>query len=78
MKQIPLQTEPVIPVTLEIDLDRAKNGDPCTETITVQCHGYIYESDGEITLFRAEAGALKIIAGYRCVLSYRELEASNS
>ena len=41
-----LQIETVFPITLEIDLVRAKNGEPSTETITVQCHGYIYEADG--------------------------------
>lgn len=70
-------TENVFPITLELDLDRTKNGETWIQTIQVQCHGYIYEVDGDITLFRVEAGALKIIAGYRSVLSYRELEAAN-
>jgi hypothetical protein len=71
-----LQAESVLPITLELELDRNKNGECHTETLRIQCHGYIYEAGGDITLFRAEAGALKIFAGFNRVFAYRELEAN--
>lgn len=69
-----LESENVLPIKVQVELERHGGEDGCIQTVVAKCHSYRFGSNGDIDLFLVEYGRLRIFASFNGVLSVEEID----
>jgi hypothetical protein len=68
----------VMPITLEIELERPTEYENRCRVEIVQCHYYSFAGDGSVDLFQVEYGRLVRKTMYAGVLGIREIDSDGA
>ncbi|HEU5401829.1 MAG TPA: hypothetical protein VFU86_10760 [Terriglobales bacterium] len=68
-----LDTEPVLPITIRVELERHGEGETCSKTLELRCHTYWLGNANDLDVYLVEYGRLRIFASCNGVLSVEEV-----